>query len=145
MSEFRMKASIASFMLLVLAGSLAPQPIFIGHKGEKRLIEVSKWSDEEIANKGAPCGKYFLYQRIPNQDLVTLKVLLTEKEERVATVSLIGNDMRAVSIRLDNEKRIPTAEWVVPPKESWFNRQLLIRISGQDYVSAPCLTIVNPS
>jgi hypothetical protein len=140
-----MKASIASFMLLVLAGNLAPQPIFIQHEGEKLLIEVSEWSDKETADKGEPCGKYFLYQRIPNQDVVTLKVLLTEKEERAATVSLIRTNMRAVSIRLDNEKRTPTAEWAVPAKDSWFNRQLLIRISRQDYVSAPCLTIVNPS
>ena len=56
MSGFRMKASIASFMLLVLAGNLAPQPIFIQHEGEKLLIEVSEWSDKETADKGEPAG-----------------------------------------------------------------------------------------
>ena len=140
-----MKSLVAGLMLVVLSANLVSQPIFVPHKGEKTLLELSTWSAAEIAHKGEPCGKYFLYQLVRDQDVVTLKVPLTEKEERLATNSLIRADMRTVLIRLDDEKRVPTAEWVFPGKESPFLRRVLIRISSQDLAAAGCLTFLRPS
>ena len=128
-----MKSVIASLWFVVLSGGLSPQPLRNPHTGERPLLELTQWLDEDhLTDKGKPCGKYFMYQMVQNRAYVTLKLPVTEAEERRVMLSLIGVDIRSIQIKLDDEKRVPTAEWASPKKGSLFLGELLIRISTQD-------------
>jgi hypothetical protein len=138
-----MKVPLASLLLiLILLSSLVAQPIFIPFKGERQLLKVSNWTDEEIAHKGQRCGDYFLYEVVGvagDQHVVTLKAQVTDQEERRAIYGLTRIDASGILIRLDEDKSSPTGEWVHPEKVTGIPRTMLIRISPRDYVASPCL------
>jgi hypothetical protein len=93
-----------------------------------------------ISKMGAPCGEYFLYEEIADQQVVTLKVPVTKKEERLATTALVRIDRRLTEIKLDDSKGVPTAEWRHRDNAAGrVQRRLIIRISRHDFEAATCL------
>jgi hypothetical protein len=89
---------------------------------------------------GAPCGEYFSYEAISDQEVATFKVPVTKKEERLAVNALVRIDRRRLEIKIDDTKQIPTAEWVSRDSaEVRRPNRVIIRISSRDYEAAPCL------
>jgi len=145
---FQMKTLAASLLLLALSCSLSSQSIFKPHKGERPLLKPGTWSDQERANRGNPCGEYFMFEgtsdppkpaeRWPAK-VISTKVPITAEEDRTGVTFLTSLNTRLLVIQFDNEKPAPTAEWVFPSQESGFAGRLLIRISMREYAASPCL------
>jgi hypothetical protein len=128
-------------VLLTATTSVSSQHIFrpwIGERAVEMVRDIDKRYD--ISKMGAPCGEYFLYEELGDQQVVTLKVPVTKQEERQATTSLVRIDRRLIDVELDDAKWVPTAEWQDGDGAAGgVPRRLVIRIARRDFEAAACL------
>ena len=139
--NIRVSITVLSLALLGAHSSLSAQRPHRPFSGERGIEMVGDIAEKDLISKmGEPCGEYFLFEEIGDQQVLTFKVPVTKKEERVATNSLLRININLIVIELDDEKVVPTAKYLrtgLEPGES--GPKLMIRISRRDYEAAECL------
>jgi len=142
------KLLASSLMLLVLhctpstlfATGDIQVPTVLVFKGERKIRKIKEIADKElVANNGVPCGEYFLYQEVADQKVLTFQVPISEQEQRSGKSTFEFIDMRRINLRLDDNKKAPTAEYLSSAAEPAAKLRLMIRISRKDYKAAACL------
>jgi hypothetical protein len=127
-----------SFVLFVGYSSIPAQPIYRPFSGERGIEMLDDIVEKDQFSRGRePCGDYFLFQQIGDEKILTFKVAITKKEQRLAIMSWVTKSMKLIEIELDDKKMVPTAEYQNSGPE--LPRRLVIRISSRDFELAGCL------
>jgi hypothetical protein len=116
------------------------QDIFIPFAGERGIEMVRDVAAKELTSRaGEPCGEYFLFEGIGDQKVLSFKVPVTKKEERLAVLSFVRIDRSLVVVELDDAMRVPTAEWYRAGPASDEHWRIRLRLSSRDFEAAGCL------
>ena len=146
-----MKIVALSLILLVLHSAPSIQfnlfaaghlqiPTVLFFKGEREIRKIIEIADKAlVANNGVPCGEYFLYQEAADLKVLTFQVPISEQEQKSGKSTFEFIDTRRINIKLDDNKKAPTAEYTQNKGESPAKVRLMIRISRSDYKAAACL------
>lgn len=131
-------ASSTRFHLFAAGHLQIPTVLFF--KGEREIRKINKTADKDaVANNRVPCGEYFLYQEVADQKVLTFQVPISEQEQRSGKATFEFIDTRRINIKLDDNKKVPTAEYIQTAGKSTAKVRMTIRISRSDYQAAVCL------
>jgi hypothetical protein len=133
-------------MLFAFYGSITAQPIYIGFNGERQIRKVADMKKEvpQIIKRTSPCGDYFLAEVIKESNGKFQKIIYFAvprlASDNAATTWFEMIVPRLLKIKIDNQIKIPTAEWDIPKKDG---QKVIIRMSKKDYQAANCISQSN--
>ncbi len=135
-----MKIILFGLLLFVLFSSVSAQPIFISPPAGRTLMNLNDLKKEEldVTKFGKPCGDYFLFEIIANNDGAYDEIISLDETrangDRPGTSYFFRFKRDSISVKLDDKVKIPTAEWSFKGRQ-----QIIIMMSVKDYLQADCL------
>jgi len=131
--------AVSGLVVLAAYGSLSAQPIYHMVTGERPIEKVADIGGEHVMPKyGRPCGEYFLFYDSGDRRSLAFKIAVTAKDRDTSEGSRFI-DTKFVTVKVDDQKKVPTARYIKPGIFVGTDPELLIRISRQDYEAAECL------